>query len=248
MQDNTLLPSTSSSTNIPASEPVIHEPVETLAPTLVHVVRYDAIDASEVLTSCQQLGADTVFVDNPTEWLESLAGRADPPDLIVLVGRAEGLLASGVVRAAAEASDAERVLVAAAGAEVEHAAGFMNQGARGLMLLPAASMGLIDAIKPHVAAASDSRGARRQRDSLRRHMQAITRGEAEVLQELLQGAANKQIAQKLGIGLRTVELRRSKVMRKMNASSIAQLVLHIAEAGVERVPPLLLGRKRAPRS
>ena len=41
---------------------------------------------------------------------------------------------------------------------------------------------------------------------------------------LAQGLAHKQIAAKLNIGVRTVQLRRTCVMRKMQASSLAELV------------------------
>ncbi|MEO1497460.1 MAG: LuxR C-terminal-related transcriptional regulator [Planctomycetota bacterium] len=222
--------------------------LENLAPVLVAVLRCDGYDATEIGQSARQLGADCVTIDDASAWLDTIAEERTPPDVVVIVGRAESILGSWLVRRVSQQTDAETILVAATGVEVEHAAGFMSQGASGLVLMPATSAALVAELNGAVSAAAATRGDRRRRADLRRCMQTITRGEAEVLQSLLDGAANKQIAQKLGIGLRTVELRRSKVMRKMNASSISQLILHVAEAGVDRVPPLLLGRKRAPRS
>ncbi len=60
----------------------------------------------------------------------------------------------------------------------------------------------------------------------------LTNPELEVLRKMLAGYANKQIAQMLGIGLRTVELRRSKIMRKMQAKNISQLVYFVYKSGV----------------
>jgi len=41
---------------------------------------------------------------------------------------------------------------------------------------------------------------------------------------VMDGLPNKRIARELDIGLRTVELRRSNVMKKMNAESLAELI------------------------
>jgi len=52
----------------------------------------------------------------------------------------------------------------------------------------------------------------------------LTTRELPVLEKLLAGAPNKRIASDLDIGLRTVELRRATIMKKMGASSLAELV------------------------
>nr|WP_261361776.1 LuxR C-terminal-related transcriptional regulator [Aeoliella straminimaris] len=62
-------------------------------------------------------------------------------------------------------------------------------------------------------------------------MDLLTPAENEVVEAMLDGLANKQIAQRLSIGLRTVELRRSKIMRKMQAKSVAELVKFICLSG-----------------
>jgi FixJ family two-component response regulator len=52
----------------------------------------------------------------------------------------------------------------------------------------------------------------------------LTRDEYRVMQEMVAGKPNKTIAAELEIGLRTVELRRAKVFKKMEAHSMAELV------------------------
>ena len=52
----------------------------------------------------------------------------------------------------------------------------------------------------------------------------LTRDEHQVMQEMVSGKPNKAIAAELKIGLRTVELRRAKVFKKMEAHSLAELV------------------------
>ncbi len=46
----------------------------------------------------------------------------------------------------------------------------------------------------------------------------------QVLERLIAGKANKAIAAELDLGLRTVELRRATIMKKMEANSLAELV------------------------
>jgi len=52
----------------------------------------------------------------------------------------------------------------------------------------------------------------------------LTPQEYHVMREMIAGKPNKVIAAELGIGLRTVELRRANVLKKMEAGSVAELV------------------------
>jgi two-component system response regulator FixJ len=52
----------------------------------------------------------------------------------------------------------------------------------------------------------------------------LTVDERQVLDKVLDGVPNKRIARDLDIGLRTVELRRSNLMKKMEAESLAELI------------------------
>jgi two-component system response regulator DctR len=64
---------------------------------------------------------------------------------------------------------------------------------------------------------------------IRRRLQTLTAQEREVLDLLMAGKPNKSIARALDIGVRTVELRRHCVFRKLQAKSLAELVLMVAE-------------------
>ncbi len=60
----------------------------------------------------------------------------------------------------------------------------------------------------------------------------LTCREREVLEQLVLGRSNKSIAFKLGISPRTVEIHRARVMEKMEARSIAELVRVALSAGI----------------
>ncbi len=58
----------------------------------------------------------------------------------------------------------------------------------------------------------------------------MTAGERDVLDLLVQGKMNKNIAKDLDIGLRTVELRRHQIMKKLGVNSVAEVVRLVFEA------------------
>jgi len=64
---------------------------------------------------------------------------------------------------------------------------------------------------------------------VRRRLKTLTPQERQVLDLLMAGKPNKSIARALDIGVRTVELRRHCVFRKLQANSLAELVLMVAE-------------------
>jgi FixJ family two-component response regulator len=53
---------------------------------------------------------------------------------------------------------------------------------------------------------------------------SLTQREREVLALIVAGKLNKQIADELRISIKTVEVHRSRVLEKMNANSVAELV------------------------
>jgi FixJ family two-component response regulator len=62
-----------------------------------------------------------------------------------------------------------------------------------------------------------------RRSQTRSRLEQLTHREREVIALALEGLMNKQIASRLGISHRTVEIHRSRVIRKMGASSLLEL-------------------------
>lgn len=73
----------------------------------------------------------------------------------------------------------------------------------------------------------DTRGRRLQEADTARRLGQLTQREREVLDLIIVGRLNKQIADTLGISIKTVEVHRARVMEKMGAQSLAELVQHI---------------------
>jgi RNA polymerase sigma factor (sigma-70 family) len=83
----------------------------------------------------------------------------------------------------------------------------------------------------------NQRASRVQRAALRRRIASLTEREREVMDLVIAGRMNKQIADELGISPKTVEVHRARVMEKVGAQSIAELVQLVMESGGGRALP-----------
>jgi FixJ family two-component response regulator len=70
----------------------------------------------------------------------------------------------------------------------------------------------------------EERAARAGRDALRARLNLLTPREREVCMFVAAGRLNKQIAAELGIAEKTVKAHRARVMAKLQAPSVAELV------------------------
>jgi FixJ family two-component response regulator len=87
-------------------------------------------------------------------------------------------------------------------------------------------------IRRAVALAVDRRRASALRDDPRQRFESLTPRERQVMEHIVCGAANKEVAASLGLSHKTVEVHRANVMRKTRARSLAELVrMHVAANG-----------------
>jgi two-component system, LuxR family, response regulator FixJ len=114
------------------------------------------------------------------------------------------------------------VIVITGYADVPLAVRAMRAGAVTFLEKPCAEMELWESIQLALDRSAQTNG--RSRDDVRARRATLNPAELQVLEMLLIGKPNKAIALELGIGLRTVELRRANIMKKMQADSLAELV------------------------
>ena len=79
----------------------------------------------------------------------------------------------------------------------------------------------------------ERREASRRRQEARERVAQLTGRETDVLRGLLAGDANKQLAARLGISLRTVEMHRGNMMERLGVDSLAEALRFALEAGLE---------------
>ena len=69
-------------------------------------------------------------------------------------------------------------------------------------------------------------------DEMSARLALLSRRERQVLAGLVEGQTNKEIARKFDLSPRTVEVYRAKLMTKMQANNISELVRFAVKAGV----------------
>jgi two-component system response regulator FixJ len=92
----------------------------------------------------------------------------------------------------------------------------------------------MDALARGAAALRERAADEANRGEAIRRVRALTPRELQLLQALLNGLSNKQIADDLAISIRTVEMHRASLMRKLDARSLADAVILASEAGMRR--------------
>jgi len=106
-------------------------------------------------------------------------------------------------------------------------------GAVDFLTKPFADERLLEATRGAIAADRDARRVRAELAGLKARLATLTPREREVLPLVVSGLLNKQAAQELGISETTLEIHRGKIMRKMEAASLADLVRIAGKLGIE---------------
>jgi two-component system response regulator FixJ len=155
------------------------------------------------------------------------------PGCIVLDLRMPGM--SGIElqsRLRAMGSRTPIVFVTAHG-DVPTAVEAVKAGAVDFIQKPFQDQKLLDMIHEALARDAMDREARKEAEAIESRLDSLTPREREVMALVARGRRNKAIARELGISQRTVEVHRARVMEKMEAHSVSELVQMILKTGDE---------------
>jgi FixJ family two-component response regulator len=108
----------------------------------------------------------------------------------------------------------------------------MKAGAMDFLTKPVASNVLIAAVRDALAREASSRQERASIAALRQRVETLTPRERDVLGALVAGKLNKQIAADLGVVEQTVKFHRARIMERMQAKTIAELMHIAARVGI----------------
>jgi FixJ family two-component response regulator len=116
------------------------------------------------------------------------------------------------------------VVVLTGYADVTMAVRAMQEGAVTFLEKPCQDEELWQAIVMALEIEQSQHAQRKKQAEIEARLATLTEEELETFRRILAGQANKRIAMDLDLGLRTIELRRANIMKKMQATSLPDLV------------------------
>lgn len=152
------------------------------------------------------------------------ADRSDAPACLVLDIRMPGMSGLDFHREMEKWDIALPVIFITGHGDIPMSVRAMKQGAIEFLTKPFREQDLLDAIHQGIALDRENRSNRSGLSHLRAHYATLSDGERDVVNHVVAGLLNKQIAAELNVSEITVKVRRAQAMRKMGASSLPELV------------------------
>ncbi|NQT12688.1 MAG: response regulator transcription factor [Planctomycetes bacterium] len=156
--------------------------------------------------------------------------RKGQPGCLVTDVRMTGMSGLELQRELQELDVPLPVIVMTAFARVPMTVEAMKRGAVTFLEKPCEENQLWEAIRDALARDAATRSAFERREESRRRLATLTPAERKVMELVVAGEANKVIAKRLGVSIRTVEARRHEVFAKTQVDSVAELVRLVMEA------------------
>lgn len=148
-----------------------------------------------------------------------------PPCCILLDLKMPGLSGLELQRHLRQQGRDNPIIILTAHGNVGAAVSAMKMGAVDFLEKPCESDALVNAVDSGIRSLSETPSpARLSSDVVNERLDRLTARERDVLNQLVQGKINKVIAHELGISQRTVEIHRSRIKKKMEARSLADLI------------------------
>jgi len=212
-------------TNPKSAKAIAKKPIRILVADDHPVVR-------QGLSSCLGQYAQVSIVGEAADGHEAIRKTKElSPDIVLMdidMPRMNGLTAADALR---KENPKVKVLILSMYSDSDHVMRILQSGARGFVLKQAPTDELIKAIEsinagetffsPDVARVAINQFVRGGGEGPQPGQ--VSNREREVLIAIAEGLSNKEIACRLGVGVRTVETHRERIMRKLNSHSVAGL-------------------------
>ena len=191
------------------------------APTVV-IVDDDANVRRSIRDLLSSVSLRSVTFATPQEFFDS--GHAGRAGCLVLDVRLPGMSGLDCQRKLAEAGVTLPVIFITGHGDVPMTVRAMKSGAVEFLTKPFRPQELLDAVHQALERDRQARDRRRETAQVRHRFETLTAREREVMELVVSGLLNKQIAARIGTGEHTVKVHRGHVMEKMKAGSLPALI------------------------
>ncbi|MDB6444851.1 MULTISPECIES: response regulator transcription factor [Pseudomonas] len=195
-----------------------HDPNE----SMIYIVDDDSSVRASLQDLLASVGLPSMAFGSAREFMD--ATLADTPACLILDVRMPGLSGLDFQQEMARLNIQVPVVFITAHGDIPMSVKAMKGGALEFLTKPFREQDLLDAIGLGLSRDRQRRQLAEKMDELKRRHRTLTDGEREVMDLVVCGLLNKQVAGRLGLSEVTVKVRRGALMRKMGADSLATLV------------------------
>lgn len=189
---------------------------------VIYIVDDDEAIRKSLALLMRSQGYESATYATASEFLEGYDGSRD--GCLVLDVRMPGMTGLELQDVLAEREIELPVIIMTGHGDVTMAVRAMKAGARDFIEKPFQNQVLLDRIEEALAETREEQGRRQQAARIHERMELLTPREHQTLELLVAGKLNKQVAAELDISVRTVEAHRAKIMEKLDARSLSDLV------------------------
>jgi FixJ family two-component response regulator len=202
-----------------------------IVPRFVHVVDDDASFRTAIERRLKKAGYEVATYASAKHLLDRL-----PSDsvlgCILLDVRIPGLSGPGLQERLSELGSTLPIIFLTGYPDIPTTVRGIKAGAEDFLTKPVSSDELLQAVERAIGHHSSTYRQKTKLDIVRAHIAALTPRERQVLELVVRGSTNKQVARVLGGTERTIKAHRHRVMEKMQVQSLAELVSLAERVGV----------------
>ena len=197
----------------------------------VHVVDDDASFRIAIERRLKKAGYDVATYGTAQQLLDRLPGD-DAPGCILLDVQIPGLTGPELQERLGQLGSVLPIVFLTGHGDIPTSVRAIKAGAEDFLTKPVSSADLLHAIDKALGHHEALLGQREKLDAMRERIASLTPREREVFDLVVRGKINKQIAFELGTTERTIKAHRHRVMEKMQAQSLLELVSIAERVGI----------------